>query len=177
MEGPLLKWTNVMKGWQYRWFILDDDAGLLSYYTSKDKMMRGARRGCVRLKGAIIGVEEEAECTFTITVDGKIFHFKAKDSRDSEKWIRALEDTILRHGRMTYRYSKRPLPTLEDFDRRMSEADAYLQILIEQVKTLDQEISKAINPVQRNAAIHLKEKGMEMLEGIKHSIIVLQIAK
>lgn len=32
-EGPLSKWTNVMKGWQYRWFVLDDNAGLLSYYT------------------------------------------------------------------------------------------------------------------------------------------------
>jgi hypothetical protein len=29
----LSKWTNVMTGWQYRWFVLDDNAGLLSYYT------------------------------------------------------------------------------------------------------------------------------------------------
>lgn len=33
MEGPLSKWTNVMKGWQYRWFVLDHQTGLLSYYT------------------------------------------------------------------------------------------------------------------------------------------------
>lgn len=33
MEGPLSKWTNLMKGWQYRWFVLDYNAGLLSYYT------------------------------------------------------------------------------------------------------------------------------------------------
>jgi len=33
MEGPLSKWTNVMNGWQYRWFVLDQSAGLLSYYT------------------------------------------------------------------------------------------------------------------------------------------------
>ena len=49
MEGPLSKWTNVMNGWQYRWFVLDEGSGLLSYYTSKEKMMRGSRRGCVRL--------------------------------------------------------------------------------------------------------------------------------
>jgi hypothetical protein len=23
----------VVKGWQYRWFVLDDNAGLFSYYT------------------------------------------------------------------------------------------------------------------------------------------------
>ncbi|ODM88170.1 Oxysterol-binding protein-related protein 9, partial [Orchesella cincta] len=33
MEGPLSKWTNVMKGWQFRWFVLDENTGLLSYYT------------------------------------------------------------------------------------------------------------------------------------------------
>ena len=33
MEGPLCKWTNVVHGWQYRWFVLDKVAGLLSYYT------------------------------------------------------------------------------------------------------------------------------------------------
>lgn len=36
MEGSLSKWTNVMKGWQYRWFVLDENAGLLSYYTVSD---------------------------------------------------------------------------------------------------------------------------------------------
>ncbi|XP_056460300.1 oxysterol-binding protein-related protein 9-like [Gadus chalcogrammus] len=76
MEGPLSKWTNVMKGWQYRWFVLDYNAGLLSYYTSKDKMMRGSRRGCVRLRGAVIGIDDEDDSTFTITVDQKTFHFQ-----------------------------------------------------------------------------------------------------
>lgn len=33
MEGPLSKWTNVVNGWQYRWFVLDQGSGLLSYYT------------------------------------------------------------------------------------------------------------------------------------------------
>lgn len=47
MEGALSKWTNVMKGWQYRWFVLDDSAGIFSYYTSKDKMTRGVRRGII----------------------------------------------------------------------------------------------------------------------------------
>lgn len=37
MEGPLSKWTNVMKGWQYRWFVLDYNAGLLSYYTVRPR--------------------------------------------------------------------------------------------------------------------------------------------
>ena len=38
MEGPLSKWTNVVNGWQYRWFVLDQSAGLLSYYTVSEAL-------------------------------------------------------------------------------------------------------------------------------------------
>ena len=31
-EGQLNKFTNVVKGWQYRWFILDPESGRLEYY-------------------------------------------------------------------------------------------------------------------------------------------------
>ena len=31
-EGQLSKWTNLMKGWQFRWFTLDPHSGLLEYY-------------------------------------------------------------------------------------------------------------------------------------------------
>ncbi|KAK3726568.1 hypothetical protein QZH41_011028 [Actinostola sp. cb2023] len=103
MEGPLSKWTNVVKGWQYRWFVLDDNTGLLSYYTSKEKMMRGARRGCLRLKGANLGIDDEDDSTFTISCDQKTFHFQGRYTRDAEErelWIRSLEDTIKRHSQV-----------------------------------------------------------------------------
>ncbi|CAF1325049.1 unnamed protein product [Rotaria sordida] len=49
-EGPLSKWTNVIHGWQYRYFVLDPTQGMLIYYTSKDNMVKGERRGVVLLK-------------------------------------------------------------------------------------------------------------------------------
>ena len=63
-------------------------------------MTRGVRRGCIRLKGAIVGIDEEDDTTLTITVDMKVFHLQAKDAEEREKWIRALEDTILRHAQL-----------------------------------------------------------------------------
>ena len=36
MEGQLSKWTNLMKGWQYRWFTLDPDSGMLDYYVVRN---------------------------------------------------------------------------------------------------------------------------------------------
>uniref|UniRef100_A0A8C7R4W8 Oxysterol-binding protein n=1 Tax=Oncorhynchus mykiss TaxID=8022 RepID=A0A8C7R4W8_ONCMY len=188
MEGPLSKWTNVMKGWQYRWFVLDYNAGLLSYYTSKDKMMRGSRRGCVRLRGAVIGIDDEDDSTFTITVDQKTFHFQARDADEREKWIHALEGTILRHtlqlqvshslicsdqlhSSNTGGTSPKPLsstgfvPSVQDFEKKLAEADAYLQILIDQLKV--------------SAVFHslFCFSFQSMVESIKHCIVLLQIAK
>uniref|UniRef100_A0A8C4ZJF0 Oxysterol-binding protein n=1 Tax=Gadus morhua TaxID=8049 RepID=A0A8C4ZJF0_GADMO len=141
MEGPLSKWTNVMKGWQYRWFVLDYNAGLLSYYTSKDKMMRGSRRGCVRLRGAVIGIDDEDDSTFTITVDQKTFHFQARDADEREKWIHALEGTILRHTLQLREAETGLIPSVQDFDKKLAEADAYLQILIDQLKAISLELT------------------------------------
>lgn len=63
-------------------------------FQSREKMVRGVRRGCVRLKGAMIGIDDEDNLTFTVTVDGKTFHFQARTRADRELWIRSLEDTI-----------------------------------------------------------------------------------
>uniref|UniRef100_A0A8C7R386 Oxysterol-binding protein n=1 Tax=Oncorhynchus mykiss TaxID=8022 RepID=A0A8C7R386_ONCMY len=117
MEGPLSKWTNVMKGWQYRWFVLDYNAGLLSYYT-----------------GAVIGIDDEDDSTFTITVDQKTFHFQARDADEREKWIHALEGTILRHTLQLQEAETGFVPSVQDFEKKLAEADAYLQILIDQLK-------------------------------------------
>ncbi|XP_014072132.1 oxysterol-binding protein-related protein 9 isoform X3 [Salmo salar] len=152
MEGPLSKWTNVMKGWQYRWFVLDYNAGLLSYYTSKDKMMRGSRRGCVRLRGAVIGIDDEDDSTFTITVDQKTFHFQARDADEREKWIHALEGTILRHTLQLQEAETGFVPSVQDFDKKLAEADAYLQILIDQLKLFDEKIKDCKEDESRRIA-------------------------
>ena len=41
-------------------------------------MRRGVRRGCVRLRGAVVGIDDEDDSTFTVTVDNKTFHFQVK---------------------------------------------------------------------------------------------------
>jgi len=176
MEGSLSKWTNVMKGWQYRWFVLDENAGLLSYYTSKEKMMRGVRRGCVRLKGAVIGIDDE-DSTFTITVDHKTFHFQARSAQEREKWVRALEDTIFRHGNRIRWDSHGPPPTIKDFDNKVSEADAYLQLMIEQTKKFEDRVLNINDDEEKIKCQLILDHANAMLDNIKHSIVLLQIAK
>uniref|UniRef100_A0A3P9M8F8 Oxysterol-binding protein n=1 Tax=Oryzias latipes TaxID=8090 RepID=A0A3P9M8F8_ORYLA len=148
MEGPLSKWTNVMKGWQYRWFVLDYNAGLLSYYT-----------------GAVIGIDDEDDSTFTITVDQKTFHFQARDADEREKWIHALEGTILRHTLQLQEAEAGFVPSVQDFDKKLSEADAYLQILIDQLKVgFDHKNTHCFNMQHHFTALFYRSLKLRILE-------------
>ena len=174
-EGPLSKWTNVMKGWQYRWFVLDDNAGLLSYYTSRDKMMKGARRGCVRLRNAIIGIDDEDDSTFTITVDQKVFHFQARHADERKQWAEALEDTIRRHSQHVATGGK--LADFQTFDRRLAEADTCLQLMLQSVAHLQQKSDRISSPVEKEEVNAIVATAREMAESVKKSIVLLQLAK
>ena len=50
----------------------------LSLVQSKEKMKRGSRRAAIQLKGAIIGIDDEDDCTFTIRDQTRIFHFQGE---------------------------------------------------------------------------------------------------
>lgn len=94
LEGPLSKWTNIINGWQFRWFVLDADTGLLSYYTTKENMSKGERRGCIRLHEAFVGYDNEDDITFTITVGDKTFHLQARNQDEREEWVSKIERAI-----------------------------------------------------------------------------------
>ena len=56
---------------------------LLDFLQSKDKMSRGSRRGCIMLKKAIVGIDDEDDCTFTIHSEGRTSHFQGEDCTDA----------------------------------------------------------------------------------------------
>jgi len=40
LEGQLHKWTNPLKGWQPRWFVVDLQQSVLHYYTVSSLVYR-----------------------------------------------------------------------------------------------------------------------------------------
>ncbi|XP_077427518.1 oxysterol-binding protein 1-like isoform X2 [Vanacampus margaritifer] len=86
-KGWLFKWTNYIKGYQRRWFVLNN--GLLSYYRSQAEMGHTCR-GTINLATANIVVEDS--CNFVISNGGaQTYHLKASSEVERQRWITALE--------------------------------------------------------------------------------------
>ena len=141
------------------------------------------RRGCVRLKGALVGIDDEDDSTFTVTVDNKTFHFQAKDSEERERWIRALEDTVLRHNQLARRAASQGLRKagqpvrMEDFERKLAETDCYLQLLIDQNQSLVEQLEAEGGEEEQGECKVVVDRVTDMVETVKHAIVLLQIAK
>ena len=86
-KGWLWKWTNYIKGYQRRWFVLSN--GLLSYYRSQAEMAHTCR-GTINLAGAYIATEDS--CNFVVSNGGaQTFHLKASSEVERQRWVTALE--------------------------------------------------------------------------------------
>ncbi|TRZ19824.1 hypothetical protein HGM15179_007283 [Zosterops borbonicus] len=63
--GYLMKYTNLVTGWQYRYFVLNNDAGLLEYFVN-EQSRHLKPRGTLQLAGAVISPSDEDSHTFTV---------------------------------------------------------------------------------------------------------------
>lgn len=96
LEGQLLKHTNVMRGWQPRYFRLDPKQAVLSYYISEDKK-HNPPRGFLHLWGAVISPSDEDSQTFSISgANSEVFRLKAPDAKERQKWITHLRAAVSR---------------------------------------------------------------------------------
>ncbi|TPP50551.1 Oxysterol-binding protein 1 [Fasciola gigantica] len=86
LRGFLFKWTNYIKGYQKRWFILQN--GLLSYYRNQAEMAHTCR-GTINLANATVA--STGSTTFLISNSStQTFHLKAACESEQKMWVSVL---------------------------------------------------------------------------------------
>ncbi|XP_053442824.1 oxysterol-binding protein 2 isoform X6 [Nycticebus coucang] len=85
-KGWLLKWTNYLKGYQRRWFVLGN--GLLSYYRNQGEMAHTCR-GTINL--STVHIDKEDTCGILLVSGARTYHLKASSEAERQQWITALE--------------------------------------------------------------------------------------
>ena len=97
-EGQLNKFTNVVKGWQYRWFVLEPDCGKLQYFLLEEKTS-GKCRGSQSLAGGVVLPSEEDSQTFTINfASGEVWKVRAQHAKERQMWVDRLRACVYLHS-------------------------------------------------------------------------------
>ncbi|CAD5126020.1 DgyrCDS14196 [Dimorphilus gyrociliatus] len=109
LQGQLSKYTNMMKGWQYRYFVLEPTPGRLSYFEKEEHKTTQRPRGSINLTNAVVYPSEEDYQTFHVNAsNGVSFQLKAIDTKERQCWIDRLRATVEYHNEI---YRKNNLTT------------------------------------------------------------------
>ncbi|XP_048849371.1 oxysterol-binding protein-related protein 10-like isoform X2 [Brienomyrus brachyistius] len=90
VEGLLRKYTNLVQGWQHRYFVLDTDCGQLRYFISEPG--EGQKpRGSLPLPGAMVRPSDEGPYTFSVlSAAGQLYKLRAANAREQHFWMNHL---------------------------------------------------------------------------------------
>lgn len=92
MKGYLKKWTNYRKGYQLRWFVLED--GVLSYYKHQDDA-GSACRGAINMRIAKLHMSPDEKTKFEIHGKSSVkYTLKANHEVEAKRWFWSLNNSI-----------------------------------------------------------------------------------
>ncbi|KAK5883490.1 hypothetical protein CesoFtcFv8_019817 [Champsocephalus esox] len=98
LEGVLSKYTNLIQGWQNRYFVLDPELGQLQYFVNEQGKSQKPR-GSLPLIGASVTPTDEAPHMFVVnSVNGELYKLRASDAKEQQFWIHQLQACARRHS-------------------------------------------------------------------------------
>ncbi|XP_045712871.1 oxysterol-binding protein-related protein 10 isoform X2 [Phyllostomus hastatus] len=90
LEGVLSKYTNLLQGWQNRYFVLDFEAGILQYFVNEQSKHQKPR-GALSLSGAIVSLSDEAPHMLVVySANGEMYKLRAADAKERQFWVTQL---------------------------------------------------------------------------------------
>ncbi|XP_069626893.1 oxysterol-binding protein-related protein 10 isoform X3 [Haliaeetus albicilla] len=97
LEGTLSKYTNLLQGWQSRYFVLDFETGILQYFVNEQSKNQKPR-GTLSLAGAIISPSDEVPHMLVVySANGEMYKLRAADAKEKQYWITQLRSCAKHH--------------------------------------------------------------------------------
>ncbi|XP_045890471.1 oxysterol-binding protein 2 isoform X1 [Micropterus dolomieu] len=158
-KGWLFKWTNYLKGYQRRWFVLSN--GLLSYYRTQAEMAHTCR-GTINLATAHIDTEDA--CNIVLSSGGRTYHLKASTEVERQRWVTALELAKAKAIRMMNDQSDDSGDEEPTTQSDRSEIQGTLKILVSKLDDL----STCNDLIAKHGAA--LQRSLSELEGLKVSV-------
>ncbi|KAM9806615.1 oxysterol-binding protein-related protein 10-like [Syngnathus typhle] len=99
LEGVLKKYTNLLQGWQNRYFVLDPKISRLDYYRHEHNKSQRPPRGSLSLLGALVVSCSDFPYMFAIqSPTGESYKLRASNAEEQELWMTQLQLCSRRHS-------------------------------------------------------------------------------
>lgn len=91
LEGVLSKYTNLLQGWQNRYFLLDFESGVLQYFVTEASKSQKPR-GSLPLAGSLIATGDEVPNMLVVSSpNGEMYKLRAADAKERQFWMAQLQ--------------------------------------------------------------------------------------
>lgn len=168
VSGQLSKFTNALRGYQYRYFILDPSRGTLEYYLPQDRQ-RLHPRGFIILSGAIITPSEDDGQTFNVcSSSGEIYKLRASDSRERQYWVDKLRQVSQNYSLMKHDTSPLEISAVSSLD----DAKKILEVSKQDLKRLESSIDN--HTVGDHELLKMKALAQASVSAMKECYTILE---
>ncbi|XP_073930154.1 oxysterol-binding protein-related protein 10 isoform X2 [Castor canadensis] len=122
LEGVLSKYTNLLQGWQNRYFVLDFETGILQYFVNEQSKHQKPR-GALSLSGAIVSLSDEAPHMLVVyAASGEVYKLRAADAKEKQFWVTQLRACAKHH--------------METNSKMMSQVEGQQKTLVHAIESL-----------------------------------------
>uniref|UniRef100_A0AAY5KRI2 Oxysterol-binding protein n=1 Tax=Esox lucius TaxID=8010 RepID=A0AAY5KRI2_ESOLU len=159
IDGYLMKYTNLVTGWQYRFFVLNNEAGLLEYFVNEQSRPQKPR-GTLHLAGAVISPSDEDSHTFTVNaISGEQYKLRAADAKERQHWVSRLQICTQHHT--------------EAMGKMMTKAQDQHRDLIQTIEGLPPAVD-SLSPLDQDLLM-LKATSMATMNCLNDCLHILQL--
>ncbi|MGH0152254.1 UNVERIFIED_CONTAM: hypothetical protein FKN15_048915 [Acipenser sinensis] len=156
--GYLMKYTNLVTGWQYRFFVLNNEAGMLEYFVNEQSRAQKPR-GTLPLAGAVISPSDEDSHTFTVNaISGEQYKLRGTDAKERQHWVSRLQICTQHHT--------------EALGKMMTQAEGQHRDLIQTIESLP--ASGGLAPLDRDLLL-LKATSTATMNCLNDCFHILQL--
>ena len=175
MEGTIWKWTNYWKGWQPRWFVLEN--GVLSYYSSQEEVNQGSK-GSIKVTVCDIVAHATDYTRLDVGIPGEqYFYLKFATPQERQQWLIALGSSKAALGSNHHRRDSGG--SKDQIRSKKYELRLYCDLLMQQVHSVKTVASEDVTKLDESTGLlsatcdTFIKTLEELMEMVDHSMMPL----
>ena len=151
MEGYLHKWTNYLRGWKERYFILNKN--VLFYFLVKGEEPRGKY---ILNKNVSVQDDKNDDLKFELNTDkGEILFLKANTPNERDAWFKSIKQAILENSKDLNDSNQEGIENNSRSDEKFSKKIFKIKLLFDKLCLNNEHLENILRKYNKHSNDHI----------------------